>query len=218
MKKLLFVLLASTLVACSSSTTSTIATTATATPESTATASAEVTATTETTSTDTVSSASLTRNTLTGDDFDAAIDELVSASNDLATLAETKEDGYEEPTSGYAQVLSTNSDGSVGMSTIHAWNVEKTDTGATITVVMTDGRTISNLINEGDRGTIIIHGSAYYILHVENINTVTLEYSDEAYEAGEFNSAYSGADNKLCEYTVTFNIYDLESTYVYMFD
>lgn len=55
-------------------------------------------------------------------------------------------------------------------------------------------------------------------MHVETAEVKTLEYSDEAYEAGEFNSAYSGAKAKLNEYTVTFNITDLESTQVYMFD
>ena len=104
------------------------------------------------------------------------------------------------------------------MSTIHAWKVEKDGDEATIKVVMTDGKTISNLIAKGAKGTILVHGSAYYLMHVENVETVTLEYSDENYEAGLFNSAYSGKDAQLNEYTVTFRINELEKTFVYMFD
>lgn len=207
MKKILAVLAVLTLSACaSSSSAETVSSLKTSTVEET-----EVT-------TDTVSGASSTRTTLSGDDYDEAIDDLISISNDLATQSETEEAGYEAPEEHYAQVMSVNDDGSVAMSTIHAWKVEKTDDGATITVVMTDGRTISNLIATGAKGTILIHGNAYYLLHVENIDTTTLAYSDEDYEAGKFNSAYSGADEEKNEYTVTFDIYDLESTYVYMFD
>lgn len=213
MKKFLAVLSMMVLVGCSSSTTSAATVAPTSATEATAAATTETT-----TTTDTVSSASLTRNTLNGDDFEAAIDELVSISNDLATKAETEADGYEEPESKYAQVMSVSSDGYVSMSTIHAWKVEKTDEGEKITVVMTDGNTISNLITKGAKGTILIHGSAYYLLHVENENTVALAYSDEDYEAGKFNSAYSGADHQLTEYTVTLTINEIESTYVYMFD
>lgn len=179
----------------------------------------EVTATSEATTTvDTKTGASFTRSELSGEDLDAAVENLEAISNDLATKAETEKDGYEEPESEIAQVMSVNDDGTPSMSTIHAWKVEGEGEDATITVVMTDGRTISNLIAEGAKGTILIHGDAYYIVHVETKDVTTLEYSEEAYEAGEFNSAYSGASNELNEYTVTFNITDIESTQVYMFD
>ena len=139
---------------------------------------------------DAVSSASVTRTALTGDDYTAP---------ESTTIA---------------QVISVSSDGYPSMSTIHAWKVD----GDKITVVITEGRTISNLITLGDLGTIVIHGSSYYLLHVETENVKTLEYSDEAYNNGEFNTDYSGADRKAAEYTVTFNINDLEATQVYMFD
>ena len=208
MKKLLLALSIFTLVGCTSaSEKETVKATSTPTIETTA-----------ETITDTVTSASSTRIHLEGDDFNSAIDELVSISNDLATKAETEVEGYEEPASGVAQVMSINSDEYVSMSTIHAWKVEKDGDEATIKVVMTDGKTISNLIAKGAKGTILVHGSAYYLMHVENVETVTLEYSDENYEAGLFNSAYSGKDAKLNEYTVTFRINELEKTFVYMFD
>lgn len=207
MKKLLSVLMCTLLVGCASTT------------SNETTSEKEVTATSEATTTvDTKTGASSTRSVLSGDDLDEAVENLEAISNDLATKAETEEAGYEEPESEIAQVMSVNDDGTPSMSTIHAWKVEGEGEDATITVVMTDGRTISNLVAEGAKGTILIHGDAYYIIHVETKDVVTLEYSEEAYEAGEFNSAYSGASNELNEYTVTFNITDIESTQVYMFD
>lgn len=204
MKKLFTALCALLLVGCSASTTTT-------------TSEKETTATSETT-VDTKTGASLTRSTLSGDDLDAAIENLEAISNDLATKADSEKEGYEEPESEIAQVMSVNDDGTPSMSTIHAWKVEGEGEDATITVVMTDGRTISNLVAEGAKGTILIHGDSYYIIHVETKDVTTLEYSEEAYEEGKFNTSYSGASNELCEYTVTFNITDIESTQVYMFD
>ena len=130
----------------------------------------------------------------------------------MATKADSEAEGYTAAeTTTIAQVMSVSSDGYPSMSTIHAWKVD----GETITVVMTDGRTISNLINTGDRG-IILNGSAYYLLHVETESVKTLEYNNDAYNNGEFNVSYSGADHRAAEYTVTFKTNELESTQVYL--
>ena len=170
---------------------------------------------------DTYTSASATKTTLEGDDFNTAIDNLAAISSDLATKAETEADGYVAPESEtYAQAMSVNPDGSVGVSTIHAWKVEKTETGAQVTVVMTEGQCIQNLYEVGDRGSIVVKAGEkgpYYIMHIKTADVKALEYSDEAYEAGEFNSAYSGAEAKATEYTVTFDITMLESTYAFVF-
>ena len=170
---------------------------------------------------DTYTSASASKTTLEGDDFNTAIDNLAAISSDLATKAETEADGYVAPESEtYAQAMSVNPDGSVGVSTIHAWKVEKTETGAQVTVVMTEGQCIQNLYEVGDRGSIVVKAGEkgpYYIMHIKTADVKALEYSDEAYEAGEFNSAYSGAEAKATEYTVTFDITMLESTYAFVF-
>lgn len=170
---------------------------------------------------DTYTSASATKTTLEGDDFNTAIDNLAAISSDLATKAETEADGYVAPESEtYAQAMSVNPDGSVGVSTIHAWKVEKTENGAQVTVVMTEGQCIQNLYEVGDRGSIVVKAGEkgpYYIMHIKTADVKALEYSDEAYEAGEFNSAYSGAEAKATEYTVTFDITMLESTYAFVF-
>lgn len=170
---------------------------------------------------DTYTSASASKTTLEGDDFNTAIDNLAAISSDLATKAETEADGYVAPESEtYAQAMSVNPDGSIGVSTIHAWKVEKTENGAQVTVVMTEGQCIQNLYEVGDRGSIVVKAGEkgpYYIMHIKTADVKALEYSDEAYEAGEFNSAYSGAEAKATEYTVTFDITMLESTYAFVF-
>lgn len=165
---------------------------------------------------DTFTSASLTRTVLSDADLSAAYENLAAISNDLATLAISQEEGYAEPESKLAQVMSVNPDGSIAMSTIHAWKVDPET--QTITVVMTDGQTISNLVELGKRGSILVHGDMYYNMHVETADIIKLDYSDEAYENGEFNMSYSGKDNQLCEYTVTFDILMIESTPLYVFD
>ena len=165
---------------------------------------------------DTFASASKTRTVLEGSELDAAYDNLVAISNDNATLAESQAEGYVAPESKYAQAMSVNPDGSIAMSTIHAWEVDKD--AKTVTIVMTDGQTISNLNEVGDRGSIFVHGDAYYNLHVKVSEVVKLEYSDEAYENGEFNVSYSGKDSQAAEYTVTCEILNIESSQLYIFD
>ena len=102
------------------------------------------------------------------------------------------------------------------MSTIHAWKVDPE--AQTVTIVMTEGQTISNLAEVGKRGSILVHGDVYYNMHVEVADVVKLDYSDEAYNNGEFNVDYSGKDNQFAEYTVTLNILTIESTPLYIFD
>ncbi len=168
---------------------------------------------------DAYTSASTTRTLLEDDDWQLAIAELASVSDDLATAADAAASGYEAPADAViAQVMSVNDEGSVSLSTIHAWKVDSDGEEATVTIVMTDGQTIRNLIEEGDRGTILVHADQYYILHVETESVTALEYSDDAYENGAFNIDYSGAENQLTEYTVTLKIYALESSMVFMFD
>ncbi len=170
---------------------------------------------------DAYSTASLSRTVVVDDDFMTALTALMEIDSDLATAAAAAAEGYEEPANAvYAQVMSVNDEGSVSLSTIHAWMVEYDEEldEATVTIVMTYGQTISNLLEEGDRATILVHGEMYYLLHVETESVIALEYSDEAYEAGAFNVDYSGSENALTEYTVTLRIYALETTWAYLFD
>ena len=166
-----------------------------------------------TTYVDTYTSASSTKQMLDGNDLKAAKEELSSIDSDLATLAQTKEDGYVAPEGEtMVEIMSVNPDGTPGLSTIHAWRVD----GDTVTVVLTDGQNAQNLAKVGARGSILAHGDTYYLIHLEVSDIVELEYTDENYENGLFNSSYSGASNQLSEYTITMNILSVEQVNLYI--
>ncbi len=167
---------------------------------------------------DSFTSASLTRSTLADDKLAEAKDTIVSVSSDLASLAETQADGYVEPeNSVIAQILSINPDGTPGMSTIHAWQYDKD--ANTVTVELTDGQNAQNLAKVDAKGTLIVKANgAYYILHLNTKSVEELEYTDEAFEAGEFNAAYSGATNQLSEFSIVFDVTQIDQSFVYMFE
>ncbi len=162
---------------------------------------------------DSYASASRTKMMLEGDAKVAAVSALQEIDSDLATKAQTQEEGYTAPEGEvHVQIMGINPDGTPGISTIHAWRLD----GDTLTVVMTDGQNAQNLAKVGVKGTILVHGESYYQLHLETVEVSTLEYSDENYENGLFNSAYSGAPEKLCEYTITFQILSVEQVNLYV--
>lgn len=218
-KTLTMALLACVLAGCTSTTaTTTTTTTVDETETPTTTETTTTTTSNETAYVDTYTSASLTKTTLSGDDLTAAYDALLSVTNDCATLAQTQEEGYVAPESVTAQIMSVNPDGSVGLSTIHAWQLSVNEDGsATVKTVLTDGQNARNLAEVDNRGSLLVKvEDQYYLLHLKTTDIVELDYSDEAYEAGEFNSAYSGASNQLCEYTLTFDVMSVEAYNVLM--
>lgn len=166
---------------------------------------------------DSYTSASKTRTTLSGDDLAAAETALAGVSSDLASLADTKADGYTEPeNAAIVQIMSVNPDGTPGMSTIHAWKYDADI--HTVEVQLTDGQNAENLNSVGKRGTLLVHtDECYYLVHLNTTAVDELAYSDSAYDVGEFNSAYSGKDAKLSQFNITFSVLSIESTNVYMF-
>ena len=75
-------------------------------------------------------SASTTKTTLTGDALTEATTGLVAVSSDLASLATTQEEGYIAPESAaHVQILSVNPTGTVGFSTIAAWQYQQHEDG-----------------------------------------------------------------------------------------
>ena len=211
MKKIItFGLMAMTLTGCTSAQTTT---TTTPTVEQIPAATVATTTSMDTGFVDTYTSASLTKVTLSGEELNAAYEALLSVSGDCATLAQSQQEGYEAPDSAVAQIMSVNPDGSIGLSTIHAWQLTVNDDGsASVKTVLTDGQNARNLAEVGKRGSILIKANdQYYLLHLETTDVVKLDYSDAAYEAGEFNSAYSGASNQLCEYTISFDVFTVEA-------
>jgi len=216
MKKFIALLSAIMLAGCASSQTA-AASTAKAAVSASATAAASAPAEASA-QVDSYTSASLTRTLLTGSDLAAAEETLASVSSDLASKADTEKAGYAEPANAImVQIMSVNPDGTPGMSTIHAWKYSTAD--HTVDVELTDGQNAENLRKEGSRGTILAHvDDTYYLIHLNTSKTVELKYTDDAYNNGEFNSAYSGKDNQLSEFDITFSVLSIESTQVYMFN
>ncbi|MCU7198016.1 hypothetical protein [Turicibacter sanguinis] len=165
-------------------------------------------------------SASTTKTTLTGDALTEATTGLVAVSSDLASLATTQEEGYIAPESAaHVQILSVNPTGTVGFSTIAAWQYQQHEDGVDQVVVqLTDGQNARNLAEIGKRGSIIVHNGLYYILHLETIAVEVLEYTEENFNNGLFNYAYTGAAHQASQYNITFNVLAVESTPVALLD
>lgn len=208
MKKLSAMLLSALLLAGCSSATTTTTTEATATEQPTAT---EATTEVATTSyVDTYTGASKTKVFLDEAGAKEALELLATVDSDLASKADTEAEGYVAPEGETTpQVMSVNPDGSVGLSTIHAWLVNPE--ANTVEMELTYGQNALNLSEVGDRGSLLCKANdTYYLLHLDVTAVDELKYSDEAYEAGEFNSSYSGAEAQLSEYHITCNILSVE--------
>ncbi|MBQ8081542.1 MAG: hypothetical protein IJ240_06555, partial [Clostridia bacterium] len=162
---------------------------------------------------DTYTTASTTKLVLSGDDLAAAEAVLAAKSSLLSTADEAKAEGYvvKEGTVT-AQIMSINTDGSVGLSTISEWKYED----GKVYVKLTYGQNALNLAQAGATGTLLVKGDGpVYLLHLTATDVEVLEYSEET--AGQFDQFYSGAANALNEYHITFDVGSIEQTFALMF-
>ena len=167
---------------------------------------------------DAYTTASATKTVLTGDAFDAAAATLVDHCADLATLAETKVEGYAvNPKLVNAQIMSVNTDGSVGLSTISQWKYVDAEKDQVV-VELTAGQNQINLSQDGACGTLLVAiDGACYLVHLAVVESDEQVFTQEAYEAGEFNFHYSGAANKLSSFTITCDVTAIEQTWALIF-
>lgn len=170
-------------------------------------------------SVDAYTSASTTKAVLSGDDLTAAAALLVSKSADLATLAESEADGYAAPESAFAQIMSVNPDGSVGLSTISQWKYVQGEDGLDQVIIqLTYGQNAVNLATVGNSGSLLVAiDGTYYIVHLTTAEVVEMPYSDEDFNAGKFNAYYSGAEAQLTQYDITLDVGAIETTSMIMF-
>jgi hypothetical protein len=154
---------------------------------------------------------------LTGEAFKAAARAIEAGSSDLANLATSKAPGYKAPKSYLAHVMSTNPDGSVGISTISQWRYIVSDSGKDHVVLqLTWGQNALNLAEVGKRGSLFIPGGSVegknyrFLIHLKTVKVEELKYSDEAFNAGLFNAYYSGAPAKKSQYTITCEVLAIE--------
>lgn len=167
---------------------------------------------------DTYTSASATKSTLTGAALDEAAAGLMAVSSDLATMADAKVEGYQEPEVAHGQILSVNPDGSVGVSIITGWRYEKNENGNdTVRVELTDGQNAQNLKEVGARGSLIVKTDVNYIVHLKATNVEVIEFTQENFDNGLFNAHYTGADHKASQYNITFEVLAVEKAPLVMF-
>lgn len=165
---------------------------------------------------DAYTSASRTKTTLNGQDLNAAAEALQAGSADLASAAETRAPGYSRREGAIANVMSTNPDGSVGISTISQWAYCRGSEGDTVKLQLTEGQNALNLAETGRRGSLFVSDltvgekAVRYLVHFKVVGVDTLKYSDEAYAAGKFNSHYSGQQDKKSQFTLTCRVLAIE--------
>jgi hypothetical protein len=165
---------------------------------------------------DAYSSASDTKTLLAGPALDAVAKVLQAGSSELATAAEARAPGYEARRGIIANVMSTNPNGSIGMSTISEWGYARGGEADTVQIQLTEGQNALNLASLDRRGTLFIpeltvgEKAGRYFVHFKVIQVDTLAYSDEAYEAGKFNSHYSGAAQEKSQFTLTGEVLAVE--------
>jgi hypothetical protein len=165
---------------------------------------------------DTYTSASETKMTLNSDEMKDVGQALEAGSSDLANAATAKSAGYVAPKSYIGNVMSTNPDGSVGISTMTQWAYAVGNDTDTLTLQLTYGQNALNLAEIDHRGTLYVPGvsvngkSGKYFIHFKVTNVDVKDYSDEAFAAGEFNSYYSGKAGRKSQYTLTCDVLAIE--------
>jgi hypothetical protein len=164
----------------------------------------------------TSASESSAKMTLSGSAFDAVAKALEAGSSDLANAAKAKAAGYVAPKSYIGNVMSTNPDGSVGISTISQWAYAVKGGADIVTIQLTHGQNALNLSHVDSRGTLFVPGvpvngtKGKYFIHFKVVSVDLLKYSDEAFAAGKFNSYYSGKAGQKSQYTMTCRVLAIE--------
>lgn len=165
---------------------------------------------------DAYSSASDTKTKLTGPAFDAVAEVLQAGSSALASAAEAKAPDYVARRGTIGNVMSTNPDGSVGISTISEWIYTHGSGTDTLKLQLTEGQNALNLAAVDRRGTLFVPDlnvagkEERYFIHFKVVDVDELKFSDEAFEAGRFNAHYSGKAKKKSQFTLTCHVLLIE--------
>lgn len=184
---------------------------------------------------DAYTGASLTKSFVEGEEMDALAVVLSESGADIATKAQTEAEGYERMYGKHVQIMSVNPDGSIGMSTIGYWRyvnnreggmdavitagdwqfVKRGEGADQVVIQLTEGQNALNLYNAGvgARTSLLVRlDDAAYILHLNITDIHVQEFTQEAYDAGEFASGYSGADRQARSFYFTFDVLSVEKT------
>ena len=187
---------------------------------------------------DTYTSASLTKSYVEGDDLAALAETLTLSGADIATTKQASAPDYVKMYGMHVNVISVNPDGCPGMSTIGYWRyVNNREGGADVAISagdwsytrrgtgadqvvfqLTDGQNARNLLADDARCTIqLTLNGANYLLHLDVTEVYAQEFTQEAYDAGEFATGYSGADRQATSYYYVCDVLSVEKSYAIQF-
>ncbi len=187
---------------------------------------------------DTYTSASLTKSYVEGDEAAALAEVLTASGADIATTKQASAPDYVKMYGMHVNVITVNPDGCPGMSAISYWRyVNNREGGADVVISaadwtytrpgtgadqvvfqLTDGQNARNLLGENARCTIqLTSNGANYLIHLDIVEVFAQEFTQEAYDAGEFATGYSGADRQATSYYFVGNVLSIEKSYAIQF-
>ena len=179
--------------------------------------------------------ASLTKSFLTEETI-AGLAEAFSANGaDIATTKEASAPDYVKMYNAHVNVLTVNPDGCPGLSTIGYWRyVDNHEGGVDVKISagdwsytrrgeggdqgvfqLTDGQNARNLAGQGVGGRCTIQvkvARTTYLIHLTTVEIFEQKFTQEAYEAGEFATGYSGADRQATSYYFVCDVLSIEQT------
>ena len=182
---------------------------------------------------DTYTGASLTKSFVAEGDMAALAATLTTMGADIATTKEASAPDYVKMYGAHVNVITVNPDGCPGLSTIGYWRyVNNREGGADVTISagdwsytrrgtgadqvvfqLTDGQNARNLLADGARLTIqVAVERTNYLIHLNTVEIFEQKFTQEAYDAGEFATGYSGADRQATSYYFVCDVLSIEQT------
>ena len=184
---------------------------------------------------DTYTGASLTKSFVAEADMAALAAPLTMMGADIATTKEASAPDYVKMYNAHVNVLTVNPDGCPGLSTIGYWRyVDNHEGGVDVKITagdwsytrrgegvdqvvfqLTDGQNARNLAGQGVGGRCTIQvkvDRTTYLIHLNTVEIFEQKFTQEAYEAGEFATGYSGADRQATSYYFVCDVLSIEQT------
>lgn len=184
---------------------------------------------------DTYTGASLTKSFVAEEELATLAETLTMSGADIATTKEASAEGYVKMYGEHVQIMTVNPDGCPGMSTIGYWRyVNNREGGADVKITagdwtytrkgegadqvvfqLTEGQNALNLAAQGVGGRstmLVVLDRTSYLIHLNTVEVYEQKFTQEAYDAGEFATGYSGADRAATSFYFVCDVLSVEKT------
>lgn len=184
---------------------------------------------------DTYTGASLTKSFVTEEEMTTLAETLSASGADIATTKEASAPDYVKMYNAHVNVITVNPDGCPGLSTIGYWRyVNNREGGADVKITagdwtytrkgegadqvvfqLTEGQNALNLAAQGVGGRCTIQvkiDRTTYLIHLNTVEVYEQKFTQEAYDAGEFATGYSGADRQATSFYFVCDVLSIEQT------